>query len=177
MTSELIQALVRHVLTALAAWLVTSGYLATDDAQTLIGAGLGLTTVGWSIYNKLSHQRTLHEAEQPAILAALAKTVVLIALCLPMFGLSSCAQYRQAAEAGANVALADVKAANDDAALAISIAPQAITLGAFARLPSDPRKCALATLAGVDLNGCTVTAAQISAIVSAELTQHFGAAR
>lgn len=89
--------------------------------------------------------------------------------------LSGCAQYRQAAEAGANVALQDVQAADDDFAKAISIGPQAITLGAFARYPSGPQKCALATLAGVPLAGCTLTAADVQAIVSQQFTARFGA--
>lgn len=89
--------------------------------------------------------------------------------------LAGCAQYRQAAEAGANVALQDVQATDDDLAKAIAIAPQAMTLGAFARYPMGPQKCALATLAGVNLAGCTLTAADVQAIVSQQFTARFGA--
>lgn len=104
------------------------------------------------------------------------KTLMLIGIAgLLSMCLSSCAQYRQAAEAGANVALLDVQAADDDFAKAISISPQAITMGAFARYPSGPQKCALATLAGVSVTGCTLTAADVQAIVADQFTARFGA--
>ena len=88
---------------------------------------------------------------------------------------SGCA-YRQAVEAGANVALKEVQAADDDFAMAASIAPQAMTLGAFARYPMGPQKCALATLAGVPLAGCTLTAADVQQIVGQQFTARFGTA-
>ena len=100
----------------------------------------------------------------PIVLAA-------VSLCALMSG---CAQYRVAAEAGANVALQDIQAADDDLAKAIAISPQAITMGAFARFPSGPQKCALATLAGVSTTGCTLTAADVQQIVAQQFTARFG---
>lgn len=91
--------------------------------------------------------------------------------------LTGCAQYRQFAEAGATVALKDQQAVDDDLAKGISIAPQAIPLGALARLPAGAVKCDLAELAGIQLAGCgAVTAQDVQNIVSSQLTAHFGPA-
>jgi len=137
-------------------------------ADLLSGAG---TTFGGilAILGRASARTQI--ASTPIPPTVVIKGLVLLIACAAVSG---CAQYRQAAEAGANVALQDVKAIDDDEALAISIAPQAIRLGAFARMPAGAQKCAVATLAGIDLNGCTVTPAQINDIVSAQLTQHIG---
>lgn len=96
----------------------------------------------------------------------------LLAICL-----SGCAQYQQAIEAGSNEALSDVKRVDDDTAQAILIAPQAMTMGAFSRLPQDARKCAIATLAGISLSGCTLTTGDVANIMQQQLNQHFGPAQ
>lgn len=96
-------------------------------------------------------------------------------LCATL-ALTNCAQYQQAAEAFANGAVHSIQKTDDDYAQGAMLAPTAITLGAFSRLPQDPRRCAVATLSGVSVTGCTLTAADVQAIVGAELADHFGPA-
>jgi hypothetical protein len=178
MTSEVFQALMRHALGALATYLVTSGVIAQSDAEPLIGALLALATVAWSIWNKHQHAQQLSGISgipSAGPLTGLPKSLIMVVALSGLLALSGCAQYRQGIEAGANVALQDVKAADDDVARAVAIAPQAITLGAFSRFPDGAQKCALATLAGVNVNGCALTPDVIKQIVADQMTQHFGA--
>ncbi len=53
MNFEFITAIVRHVLSAVGAYLVTAGYLQNGQVEQFIGAGIFLVSFAWSLYNKL----------------------------------------------------------------------------------------------------------------------------
>jgi hypothetical protein len=62
MNSEFILAIVRHVLSAVAAWLATTGYLEASQVQGFVGAVIFLITVVWSVINKLRAEKAIDTA-------------------------------------------------------------------------------------------------------------------
>ncbi len=62
MNLEFILAIVRHLLGALASYLVTSGILQSGQAEQFIGAILFLFTLVWSLYNKFKMSKKVDTA-------------------------------------------------------------------------------------------------------------------
>lgn len=62
MTWDLIQGLVRHLLTTAGGVLVTDGVLNTDQLNQGAGAVCVLIGIAWSAWNKYQHQRQLAES-------------------------------------------------------------------------------------------------------------------
>lgn len=55
MTWEVVQSIVRHLLTVGAGWLISSGLIDPQTGigvQELVGAGMAIVAVGWSVWNK-----------------------------------------------------------------------------------------------------------------------------
>lgn len=110
----------------------------------------------------------------PANLKAFFTAALLFGVTLAMSG---CAEYIQDAEAVAQKGITNQQRIDDDFAKGVSIAPQAIPSGALARFPAGPQKCALATLAGLELNGCTAATTQdVQNIIQQQMNVHFGPA-
>lgn len=55
-SSDEVQGIVRHVITVLAGSLVTHGYIASAQAETLAGAIATILAVAWSVYSKRKEQ-------------------------------------------------------------------------------------------------------------------------
>lgn len=107
-----------------------------------------------------------------ANLKAFFTAAALIGLSISVTG---CAQYIQDAESIATMGISNQQRIDDDLAKGISIAPQAIPAGALARFPAGPQRCALGTLAGLELNGCTAATTQdVQNIVQQQMSVHFG---
>ena len=62
LTSKIFLAVVRHLLGLLAGAAVTNGYMDASLVDTLIGAGMGLATVGWSVIDKEAADKREAEA-------------------------------------------------------------------------------------------------------------------
>ncbi len=54
MNATIIQALVRHILTALAGGFAVKYGIGSDVMDAIIGGGAALAGVGWSVYDKRS---------------------------------------------------------------------------------------------------------------------------
>ena len=62
MNFAFISAIVRHILTAIGTWLVTSGYLQSGQTEQFIGAGLFIVSFVWSLYNKFTTEKAIDTA-------------------------------------------------------------------------------------------------------------------
>ena len=67
MNFEFFTAIVRHIFSALGAYLVTAGYLQNGQMEQFIGAGLFIVAFIWSIVNKWRSSEAIDTAlEMPA---------------------------------------------------------------------------------------------------------------
>lgn len=67
MNLEFFTAIIRHIFSALGAYLVTAGYLQNGQVEQFIGAGLFLVSFAWSLYNKFTTNGKIETAlELPA---------------------------------------------------------------------------------------------------------------
>lgn len=62
LTKQLIDAVSRHVLTALAGVAVSRGLMSQDQATAIMGGLMALVAVAWSMRNKVSHQTAVQAA-------------------------------------------------------------------------------------------------------------------
>lgn len=101
--------------------------------------------------------------------------LMVAAMAVLSLSLSGCAEYIQDAEAIAQKGITNQQRIDDDFIKGVSIAPQAVPAGALARYPAGPQKCAIATLAGLELSGCTAATTQdVQSIVQQQMSVHFG---
>lgn len=87
--SEIVKAIARHALNAVGAWLVTKGFLASDQPDKVYGALCVLAAVGHSLWDK----RQLIAAELKLLVSEAAdagKTPLLLALLIPALALTGC---------------------------------------------------------------------------------------
>jgi len=59
LTTQIIDALSRHVLTALAGIAVSRGYATQDQATAIMGGCMAIIAVVWSMRNKFTHVQTV----------------------------------------------------------------------------------------------------------------------
>ena len=62
MNFAFVSAMVRHILTAIGTYLVTSGYLQAEQTEQFIGAGLFVVSFVWSLYNKFTTEKAINTA-------------------------------------------------------------------------------------------------------------------
>jgi hypothetical protein len=56
MTKEVIQSLVRHILTALGALVVSRGLVVHSDAEAIVGGIVASIGLGWSVWDKFKNK-------------------------------------------------------------------------------------------------------------------------
>lgn len=56
MTKEVIQSLIRHVLTALGAILVSKGVVGQTDSEAIVGGLVTAVGLGWSVWDKYKNR-------------------------------------------------------------------------------------------------------------------------
>lgn len=61
---SVVYGLIRHLASFLAAWLVKKGYVEESLTEAVIGTVLGLSSMGWSIYNKHKTKIAINTALQ-----------------------------------------------------------------------------------------------------------------
>ena len=56
MTKDVIQSLVRHILTALGALVVSRGLVAQSESEAIVGGVVASIGLGWSIWDKFKNK-------------------------------------------------------------------------------------------------------------------------
>jgi hypothetical protein len=56
MTKDVIQSLVRHILTALGALVVSRGVVVQSDAEAIVGGVVASIGLGWSVWDKFKNR-------------------------------------------------------------------------------------------------------------------------
>jgi len=56
MTKEVIQSLVRHILTALGALVVSRGLVVQSDSEAIVGGVVASIGLGWSVWDKFKNR-------------------------------------------------------------------------------------------------------------------------
>lgn len=62
MTYDIIQGLIRHILTIAGGALVHDGFATQDQSTQLVGGAMALIGICWSLYNKYQHRKALAAA-------------------------------------------------------------------------------------------------------------------